>query len=264
MGLRLVTWNVNSIRVRLEHLARLVRETRPDVVCLQETKVRDEDFPAARVRALGFPHLWLAGEKGYNGIAVLSRRAIVDGWRLSWCGRDDRRHAAVRLSDGLDVHVFYVPKGGHDANPEASETFAHKLAFLVEMRAWALDERRRARPLALLGDLNVAPLERDVWNHQRIKRYVGHTPVECERLLAVQEAGGFVDAERRFVPPDQPLYTWWGYRYPQAFAKDYGWRLDHVWLTPPLAERLRAVRVRREVRGWPRPSDHAPVVVDLG
>lgn len=264
MSLTLVTWNVNSIRVRLEHLQRLVAAVEPDVVCLQETKVHDSAFPAEGVRALGFRHLWLNGEKGYNGVAVLARRPFADAWRIRWCGRDDSRHAAVRLADGPEVHVFYVPKGGHEPDAQASGKFAHKLDFLAEMRAWAAEQAKGNRPAVVVGDLNVAPLETDVWNHKRLRRYVGHTPGECERLTAVQEAGGFTDAERAIVPAEERLYTWWGYRYPQAFAKDYGWRLDHVWLAPPLAAHLRTMQVRRDVRGWPRPSDHAPVIVELG
>ena len=120
------------------------------------------------------------------------------------------------------------------------------------------------RPLVLLGDLNVAPLETDVWNHKRLLRSVGHTPVESEHMARLLAAGGFIDAERHFVPPEEPLFTWWGYRFPQAFERDYGWRLDHVWITPPLASALRSVTVYREARGWPQPSDHVPVILNLG
>lgn len=263
MALRIVTWNVNSVRVRLEHLERLVGMAVPDVVCLQETRVADAAFPRERVQALGFPHVYTNGEKGRNGVAILSRPAFTRAWRLHWAGRGDSRHAAVALDEGPEVHTFYVPKGGHEPDPEASEAFAHKLAFLDDMRDWAREQGRRARPIVLTGDLNVAPLEADVWNSKRLRRNVGHTPVEARRLLAVQRAGGFLDAERAVVPPDEPLFTWWGYRHPQAFARDRGWRLDHVWLTPPLARRLAGMEVWRLVRGWPRPSDHAPVVVDL-
>lgn len=261
--MRLITWNVNSIRIRLENLARLVKETRPDVVCLQETKVDDESFPFEEVREMGFTHIAVRGEKGYNGVAILSRRPFEAEHRISWWGRDDSRHLAVRLPDAFDLHVFYVPSGGPTPDVETNEKFAHKLGFLGEMAQWARDERVDGRKLAIVGDLNVAPLETDVWNHQRIKRQVGHTPLECEHMAALREAGGFTDVGRHFVPPEEFLFTWWGYRHPQSFAKNYGWRLDHVWVTPPLADHLKGHEVKSDTRAWPRPSDHVPVVVDF-
>jgi exodeoxyribonuclease-3 len=106
-------------------------------------------------------------------------------------------------------------------------------------------------------------LENDVWNHKKIKRQVGHTPLESEKMATLSDAGGFVDVGRRFVPPEEFLFTWWGYRHPQSFQKNYGWRLDHFWVTPPLAEHLQHHQVLAEARAWERPSDHVPVLVDL-
>lgn len=262
MTLRLATWNVNSLRRRLGHLARVAAEAAPEVVCLQETKVSDAEFPLEAVRTLGYPHVHVHGQKGYNGVAILSRRAFEAAGTRAWCGRDDRRHAFVRLAGGIEIHNFYVPKGGHDPDPVGNDKFAHKLSFLREMAAWAGDGLR-GRAAALLGDLNVAPLEADVWNHKRLTRAVGHTPVECEHFARLQAAAGLIDAARRFVPPSQPLFTWWGYRFPESFSKGYGWRLDHVLVTPPLGRALAGFRVIAEARTWDRPSDHAPVVLDL-
>jgi len=261
--MRLVTWNVNSIRTRLPSLERFVRERAPDVVCLQETKVHDAAFPVDAVRDLGFPHIALHGEKGYNGVAVLSRLPFEEVARWQWWGQADSRHLAVRFDGKLELHVFYVPSGGPTPDPEANPKFAHKLGFLTEMAQWARDDRVADRRLAIVGDFNVAPLETDVWNHQRIKRQVGHTPRECEHMAALREAGGFTDVGRAFVPPEEHLFTWWGYRHPQSFEKDYGWRLDHVWATPPLAGRVSAHEVYSATRAWPKPSDHAPVVVEI-
>ena len=261
--MRLATWNINSVRARLDHLGRFLEEAAPDVLCLQETKVADDAFPVSAVRDLGYPHIVLHGEKGYNGVAVLSRLPFAAEERFAWWGKSDSRHLAVSFPDAFELHVFYVPSGGPDPNPETNGKFAHKLGFLKEMAAWARDDRVDERKLAIVGDLNVAPLENDVWNHQRIKRQVGHTPVECEHMAALQEAGGFTDASRHFVPPHEPLYTWWGYRHPQSFEKNYGWRLDHIWVTPPLVPHLEAHDVQAAMRAWPRPSDHVPVVVDL-
>ncbi len=234
MALRLATWNVNSLRQRLDHLARFAAEAAPDVICLQETKVADAAFPRAAVRALGYPHLLIHGQKGYNGVAILSRLAFKAQGTRVWCGRDDRRHAYVCLAGGLEIHNFYVPSGGPVPDPQSNDKFAHKLEFLAEMADWARASKLARRKAVLLGDLNVAPFETDVWNHKRLLRSVGHTPVESERIARLREAGALIDAGRHFVPEPEPLYTWWGYRYPQAFAKDYGWRLDHVLVTPKL------------------------------
>ncbi len=263
MGIRLATWNVNSLRQRLDHLARFAAEAAPDLICLQETKVTDALFPYEAVRAMGYPHLLVHGQKGYNGVAIASRLPFEAEGTKVWCGRDDRRHAFVRLAGGLEVHNFYVPSGGPDPDPETNDKFAHKLAFLSEMADWARASKLAGRQAVLLGDLNVAPLESDVWNHKRLLRSVGHTPVESERIAALRAAGGLIDVGRHFVPASEPLYTWWGYRYRQAFAKDYGWRLDHVLVTPKLEASLAGFRVVRETRAWDRPSDHVPLVLDL-
>jgi len=261
---RVATWNVNSIRQRLDHLARFCAETAPDVVCLQETKVRDADFPGGRLRELGYVHQIVHGQKGYNGVAIVSRLPFEEEGTRTWCGRDDRRHAFVRLPGGLELHNFYVPSGGPVPDPERNERFAHKLQFLSEMAGWGRRRRAAAPHLVLVGDLNVAPLETDVWNHRKLLRSVGHTPVESEHLTKALTDSGLIDAARQFVPPDQNLYTWWGYRFPQSYEKDYGWRLDHVWVSAPLLADLSGFRVVKETRIWERPSDHVPLVIEVG
>lgn len=263
MALRIATWNVNSIRPRLAHLTRFLRRLRPDVICLQETKVPDEIFPSSAFKDLGYVHVLAHGQRAYHGVAIASRLPFADQGTRVWCGKDDRRHAYVRLGNGVELHNFYVPSGGDLPDPERNEKFDHKLRFLREMARWCRREKVKKREVVIVGDLNVAPLDCDVWNHKRLVRSVGHTPVESDHMQRLIEAGGFVDAARHFVPPPAPLYTWWGYRYPQAFAKNYGWRLDHVWVTAPLRPRLAGLAIIKETRRWERPSDHAPLVLDL-
>src|SRR3546814_574437 len=262
MPLRSVTWNVNSVRQRMAHLERFCRLYEPDVMCLQEIKVPSDDFPAAEVAAFGYPHVGVHGQKGYNGVAILARHPLTTPRRQVWCDRDDCRHLAVSIG-GIELHNFYVPAGGDVPDPEQNPKFAHKLQFLGEMAAWARTDRLASRKAIVVGDLNVAPLENDVWNHKRLRRSVGHTPLEAERMKDFWAAGELIDVPRHFVPEPEPLYTWWGYRFPQSYAKDYGWRLDHVLATPPLHGSLRSLRVVRETRTWERPSDHVPVVLDL-
>ena len=263
MPLRLATWNVNSVRQRVPHLERFLTEERPDVVCLQEIKVETADFPLQVFDALGYRHRVIRGQKGYNGVAIFSRLPFEEAGHRNWCRKDDCRHAFVRLPGGLELHNFYVPSGGDRPDPAVNDKFDHKLRFLKAMARWCRQEDLKARRAILVGDLNVAPLETDVWNHKRLLRSVGHTPLESELMRKLLRSGRFLDVPRHFVPPDQPLYSWWGYRFPQAFDKDYGWRLDHVLATEPLAPSLARMEVVRRTRGWEKPSDHVPVVVDL-
>ena len=266
MSLRIVSWNVNSIRQRLDHVARFVAEWQPDVLCLQETKVRDENFPASDLAEMGFTHQVIRGQKAYNGVAILSRLPFEAQDHRIWCSKDDKRHLSVTLAGGsagpIELHNFYVPSGGPTPDREANDKFGHKLDFLEEMAAWAR-VHARGRRLLLVGDLNVAPLENDVWNHKRLVRSVGHTPMESERMANLLEAGALTDVGRHFVPPDQPLYTWWGYRFPQSLERNYGWRLDHALASEPLHDALARMEVVKATRAWEKPSDHVPLLVEI-
>ena len=158
------------------------------------------------------------------------------------------------------MHNLYVPAGGDVPDPGLNPKFAHKLDFLAELRAWfaAIPPERAI----LVGDLNVAPRDDDVWNHKRLLKVVSHTPVEVAAFAAARETGGWVDVTRAHAP-DGPLYSWWSYRAPDWAAADKGRRLDHVWATPDLAERSGGSRIARHVRGWDSPSDHVPVFAEF-
>lgn len=264
--LRIVTWNINSVRLRLPLLARLQAEIAADVICLQETKCPDELFPHEAVAALGFPHIAARGMKGYNGVAILSRLPFaLRGEDPDWCAKGDCRHLGVMLDapgGPLELHDFYVPAGGDVADPLANPKFAHKLDFVMEATAWART-RAEAPRRVMLGDLNIAPLEHDVWSHKQLLDVVSHTPVETTALNRWLAEGRWHDALRHFVPEDQKLYTWWSYRARDWEAADRGRRLDHVWVSPDLAGSLRGFAVHKAARGWTQASDHAPVMVDL-
>jgi exodeoxyribonuclease-3 len=259
--MRLVTWNVNSVRLRLEQLAAVDAALRPDVLCLQETKVVDALFPKDAFAALGYGHQAVVGQKSYNGVAILSRRPLSNVRIRNWCGREDCRHLIADV-DGLEVHCLYVPAGGDVPDPDANEKFAHKLDFLDAATAW-YGEQEADRPRVLLGDFNVAPLESDVWSHRQMLKIVSHSPVEIEKMAAWAASQSFVDAIRHFIPEPQRLSTWWSYRAADWTTSDRGRRLDHIWVTRDLVARLRQARIFTDSRGWQPPSDHVPVLVDL-
>lgn len=259
----MTTWNVNSVRLREAALRRITAELRPDVLCLQETKIEDGRFPIELARELGYPHVFLHGQKAYHGVAVLSRLPLADGRSYSWCGIEHARHCAVTLPGGVELHNLYVPAGGDIPDPEVNPKFKHKLGMIAELTAWFGARHGDGARVVLVGDLNVAPLATDVWSHRQLLGVVSHTPVETEGLSALQRAYDFTDAVRAIIPAERKLFSWWSYRNRDWAASDRGRRLDHVWLSPALAPSLRAASVLREARGWPNPSDHVPVSIEL-
>lgn len=263
MTLRIVTWNINSVRLRINLLERLVKIAKPDVICLQETKTEDQNFPHEAIEALGFRHRFISGMKGYNGIAILSRTPFKSATVRNCVGRSDCRYGFLTLAGGIELHNCYVPAGGDIPDPKTNEKFAHKLAFLEELAEWWATRRKTRGRAILVGDLNVAPLETDVWSHTQLLKVVSHTPVEVGLLNTVMSSHDWVDAVRHFIAPDERLYTWWSYRAQDWAKSDRGRRLDHVWVTPALKKSLRHASVFREARGWDGASDHVPVVVEL-
>ncbi|MDB5373723.1 MAG: exodeoxyribonuclease [Belnapia sp.] len=265
-ALRIVTWNINSVRLRRPLLAELVAALDPDVLCLQETKCPDEHFPLDDIRAFGFPHIAHRGMKGYNGVAILSRipfRLRADD--PNWCAKGDCRHIGVELDvpgGPIELHDFYVPAGGDEPDITINPKFAHKLDFLAEATAW-MAARGPAKRSVMLGDLNIAPLEHDVWSHKALLKVVSHTPVEIAALTAWQAAGAWHDAVRHFVPADQKLYSWWSYRAKDWAAADRGRRLDHIWVSQDLAGSLSRHEILKPARAWPQASDHVPVMIEL-
>jgi exodeoxyribonuclease-3 len=212
---------------------------------------------------MGLTHLAFHGQKGYNGVAILSRLPVSRVRTKRWCGRPDSRHIYVTLPGGVEVHNFYVPAGGDIPDPERNEKFAYKLQFLTDVTRWFRRRRKPGNRFILAGDLNVAPLENDVWSHERLSRVVTHTPVEVEAMEQLRKSHDWIDAVRYFVPASRKLYSWWSYRAPEWRKVDKGRRLDHIWVTPALESSLVETRIAKETRGWKTPSDHVPVVVSL-
>ena len=269
MKLKLATWNINSVRLRIGLVAKFVETFAPDVLCLQEIKCTDGDFPEKKLRAMGFTHLEVKGQKGYHGVATLARVPMERVETRDFNGTSEARHLAVRIETRgrkapLVVHNFYVPSGGDEPDPEVNPKFRQKLDYLAAMSKWfAAHDNKPANRMVLVGDLNVAPLETDVWSHKQLLNVVSHTPVEVDHLQRLQAAHGWVDVMRQHVPPEERLYTWWSYRARDWRASNRGRRLDHVWVTPALEHAAVTMQVVDEARDWEKPSDHVPVLTEF-
>jgi len=256
MPFTLATWNINSIRLREGLVARLLREEAPDILCLQECKSPVDKIPLERFQELGYGHMVARGQKGYNGVAILSRQPLEDAGDMDFAGLGHARHVAARLESGVVIHNFYVPAGGDVPDREKNAKFGQKLDYLTDMRDWFRDNRPEKS--ILVGDLNIAPREDDVWSHKQLLKIVSHTPVEVDHLGTAQEAGGWHDVTRADIPEGR-LYSWWSYRARDWDTTDKGRRLDHVWASGDIAGAAHGSRILRSARGWEKPSDHAPV-----
>lgn len=262
MPFSICTWNINSVRLRLDLVLRLLGEWTPDVLCLQETKCPNELFPREAFEAAGYPHIALHGQKGYHGVAVISRHPFHTIERLEFGGEPHARHISVVFDGGpakdLCLHNFYIPAGGDIPDPDVNPKFAHKLAYLSELRAWKL--RNPPKRAIMVGDLNIAPLPDDVWDHKKMLKVVSHTPIEVEHLNGVLTDGGWVDVVRERLPVPERVYTWWSYRASDWRGADRGRRLDHIWASPDVSPHVEEVRILKDARGWDRPSDHVPLM----
>ncbi|MBQ2261275.1 MAG: exodeoxyribonuclease III [Loktanella sp.] len=256
MPFTLATWNINSIRLREELVLQLLREEQPDILCLQECKSPVDLIPVAQFQAMGYTHMVARGQKGYNGVAIISKIPLVEAGAEDYAGLGHARHVAATLENGVTIHNHYVPAGGDIADREVNAKFGNKLDYLTDMR----DAYHAMRPekSILVGDLNIAPREDDVWNHKALLKVVSHTPIEVDHFGQVMDAGAWVDVTRQDIP-DGNLYSWWSYRSPDWDAADKGRRLDHIWATPDISNAAHGSRILRHVRGWEKPSDHAPV-----
>jgi exodeoxyribonuclease-3 len=262
--MKIATWNINSVRLRIDLAARFLREHAPDVLCLQEIKVANDLFPSEAFAKLGYVHQAINGQKAYHGVAILSRLPFRNTAVEDFCREGHARHMSVAFANGVGLHNFYVPAGADIPDPEINPKFAHKLDFLRGMVRF-FEERRAKRntPVILVGDLNVAPLENDVWSHKQLLDVVSHTPIETELLGEAQAAFDWTDVTRAFVPPTEKIYSWWSYRAADWEASDRGRRLDHIWVSPALRGALVSQSIARKMRGWAKASDHVPVIAEL-
>jgi len=265
MPASVATWNINSVRLRIGIVLDFLKQFAPDVLLLQEIKCTDDQFPAKALRKAGYPHQAVHGQKGYHGVAIVSKRPLTDVTRRRFFDIEDSRHVAARLDLGwgpITAHSFYIPAGGDLPDPELNPKFRHKLGFLDELKTW-FETPEFAQGHLIGGDFNVAPHENDVWSHKQLLRVVSHTPVETERLAGLLAGGsGWTDLVRQHIPIDRKVYSWWSYRAIDWEASNRGRRLDHIWSTADIAAHASGAEIIKPARGWSdKPSDHVPVIV---
>ncbi len=253
--MKIATWNVNSLRVRLPHLLDWLAIHSPDAICLQETKCEDATFPAGELLAAGYCSVH-QGQRAYNGVAILSRAAGAGVCRGIPAFADEQSRVIAADCDGVRLVSVYVPNG----QSVGSDKYEYKLRWFAALEAWLATELAAHPRLAVLGDFNVAPEERDVHDPAAWAGQVLFSPPEraaLQRLVAL----GLVDAFRLFEQPERS-FTWWDYRM-NAFRRKMGLRIDHVLLSPELARSCRSCTIDTAPRKLERPSDHAPVVCEL-
>jgi len=251
----IVTWNINGIRARLDALLAWLERRQPDVLCLQETKVPDEDFPRLEIEAAGYA-VAFQGQKSYNGVALLSRTPATDV-RCGFSGDDnEEKRVLAGTVDGIRVVSVYVPNG----RSVGSEHYTRKLDWMERFRASLAEAHSPRDPLVVCGDFNVAPEDRDVHKPERWRGKVLCSKPEREQFQAFLD-WGFRDA-LRLVHDEEGIFTWWDYRL-SGFQRNWGLRIDHALVTEALAGRVREVSVDREERGSEKPSDHAPLILEL-
>lgn len=259
--MRVATWNINSLRLRLDLLEKFTNLFQPEIVCLQETKVPDEFFPITEINYMGYEHVAFSGGKSYNGVAILSKHPITSIFSCNFYN-EDKRHISG-IINGIEIHNFYVPAGGDEPDIEINPKFKHKLEYIKLIQEWFLKNRKLTDKIILLGDLNIAPHANDVWSTTQLRNVVSHTPVERELLIFLQNSFDFIDSARRFADMNKKLYSWWSYRNKDWEKSNRGRRLDHIWVSSSLKDNLQSSHTIKEARNWLKPSDHVPLMLDL-
>lgn len=261
MTFKLITWNINSVRLRMPLVEKLVEMHDPDVICFQEIKCQNDQFPYKAFENIGYEHHGVHGQKGYHGVATVSKRPLTNIHSTDYVNMGDTRHISTCVEAGgksINIHNFYVPAGGDEADVNKNPKFDHKLKFIEEMKQ--LNASEANVPAILVGDLNIAPLEEDVWSHKQLLKVVSHTPIEVDGLNAIMEAGDWKDMIRQHIPAPEKVFTWWSYRSKDWKVNNRGRRLDHIWGAQELGEKLINIEIITEARDWVKCSDHVPVI----
>ena len=262
--MRIVSWNVNSIRIRIDLLKKLINTKSPDVICIQEVKAKEEDFPYHEIRQLGYEYIALYGMPGYNGVSILSKLPINNIKKHDWCNKTDARHISATVKN-IEIHNIYVPAGGDVPDIKTNPSFVHKLQFVDELTTWFASYKNeyKDKNLLICGDFNIAMLEHDVWDHKKMLKIISHTPIEIEKLMNLYNSIDFRDIIREKFPEPEKIYSWWSYRNPNWQTNNKGRRLDYIWVNPDFKPKIENIEILKEFRSFERPSDHVPLLVEL-
>lgn len=254
--MKIATWNVNSILARLPHITRWLEQNQPDVLCIQETKCTDDKFPLLEIKAAGY-ECAIFGQQSYNGVAILSRAGCATPQR-GFPDDDATSHARLLAADigGIRIVNVYIPNG----QMVGSEKYQFKLEWMRRLREFLDRNSQLNEPVLLCGDFNVAPEERDVHDPRLWQNRILFSEPERAALENIRD-WGFTDTFRLHTA-EGGHYSWWDYRA-GGFRRNLGLRIDHIWVSAPLAARSITTTIDKEPRGWERPSDHAPVVAEF-
>ena len=255
--MKVISWNVNSIRARLNYVKELLSTEKPDFLCLQETKIVDKEFPHQIFAELGY-FSYFFGVPSYNGVAILSKKELINIEKISLCNKLDARIISAETS-GFEILSVYVPAGGDIPDPNVNSKFRHKLIFLDELNKLL----KKKKKIIVCGDLNVAPNKDDVWSHKSLSNVVSHTEVEREKVKQILEDCFLTDAVRHFINPPKNVYTWWIYRSPNYKTNNRGRRLDHILTSNEIKKKLIGSKIIDKYRNKDKPSDHVPVCLEM-
>jgi exodeoxyribonuclease-3 len=259
--MKITTWNVNSLAARLQHVLDWTAANPVDVLCIQELKLTDDKFPLDALRAAGYEHCAVFGQKTYNGVAIMSRVPVQDVVKNIAGFEDENSRVIAGTLDLPDGPLRVV--NGYFVNGQApgTEKFAYKMAWLGGLRDYLREEVARHPRLVLLGDFNIAPEDRDSYDPEGLRETIHHTSAEREHFRSLLDLG-LIDSFRLFEQPEKS-YSWWDYRM-LGYQKNRGLRIDHILVSAPVQPLVKACTIDRVPRKWKQPSDHAPVTVELG
>ena len=264
--MKIISWNINSLRLRIDLLEKLIAESHADIICLQETKVDNSQFPVKQIKDLGFDYIAFDGQKSYNGVAIIAKIPLLNIENIDIGNYNQARHLKVDFNfknknqeELITLHNFYIPAGGDIPDPIINNKFAHKLNFIDWMIEFFKQQKLSNKKIIILGDFNIAPLEHDVWSHKQLLNIVSHTKIEIDKLKNLRETLNFIDTHRHFVNEKEKLYSWWSYRGLEPIKSNRGRRLDHIWCSPNLKNNIKDFQFFQNYRTLKSPSDHIPI-----
>lgn len=266
--MKIASWNINSVRIRLPIVKKFLEQSKVDILCLQETKTEDQFFPRDFFTELGYNQIAIYGQKSYNGVAIIAKDSVkIISSRKIDILENDARLIEVKISGNnhneVILHNIYIPAGGDEPDTEINPKFKYKLDYINGLQNFYRQNYNNETKIISVGDFNIAPYEHDVWNHKQLLKIVSHTPIEVETLGKLRKTLNMQDISRHFVDKSVKLYTWWSYRNRDWQKSNRGRRLDHVWCSENLLSDCQNFNILQDFRNEEKPSDHVPVIAEF-